>query len=187
MGEIILVARLPLGTSTNALHDYDEYTGRRRVSVEALEYTDEVLKILGWYSKASEAEKKKLAPYKVSYLNMPKICKIRELKQNKSRAKAVLAQHRLYRMDMQCIFTRGGNDLDNRRKRCQDVVTRWIGFDDSRVIEIHDQTVIDKGGTPYCDVVVREVEQTWYAGSLLELAERELAMPDMYMVQGAFA
>lgn len=178
MGEIILVARLPLATSTNALHDFNAWTGKKRVSEAALEYTDEALTILNYYLDAKN--KAQFAPYKVSYLNMSKICKIRELKQNKSRAKAVLAQHRLYRMDMQCVFSRGGSDLDNRRKRCQDVITRWIGFDDSRVIETHDQSVIDRAGPSYCDVVIREIEQVWYAGSLLEMAERELAMPAMY-------
>jgi Holliday junction resolvase RusA-like endonuclease len=181
MNDIIFAARLPLATSVNQLHAHNAWTGGNRLTPAALAYIDQVLHLLNYYPRAEN--KAQFAPYKITHLDMERIKKIRELKLNKSKAKAVLAQHRLYRMDMDCVFDRDHSDLDNRWKLCQDTITSWIGFNDRRVIETHGRKMVDKSVSPHAEVVIRETTCDWGIGSLLESVERELALPEFYEVR----
>jgi hypothetical protein len=176
---IILAASLPLPVSVNSIHRQDFYSARVRLSDAALHYTDEVMNILNYYGDTTD--KSAFGPHEVAYLNMEAIAHIRQLQGNPSRAKAVLAQHRLYRMDTLVVLDKDRGDLDNFHKILQDVLCNWIGFNDRRVIEIHSQRVVDRTAQPHVEVIIRETTRNWTSGSLLAFAKQELAVRDLAM------
>lgn len=169
---LILAASLPLPVSVNRLHKHDPYRGRVRLADEALEYTDTVLNLLNYYGDDDAT----FTPYEVAYLNAEAITRIRALRGNPSRAKAVLSQHRFYRMDSLLVLSQDKGDLDNFHKHLQDVLCNWLGFNDRRVVEIHSQRVVDKTVQPHVEVVIRETERVWASGSLIDYAKAEAAL-----------
>jgi Holliday junction resolvase RusA-like endonuclease len=169
---LILAASLPLPVSVNRLHRHDPHNGRVRLADEALEYTDTVMNLLNYYGDDQDA----FTPFEVAYLNTEAIARIRQLRGNPSRAKAVLSQHRFYRMDTLLVLAQDKGDLDNFHKILQDVLCNWLGFNDRRVIEIHSQRVVDKTVQPHVEVVIRETKRVWASGSLIDYVKTELSL-----------
>jgi Holliday junction resolvase RusA-like endonuclease len=169
----ILAARLPMAVSVNALYDRS-----KRLTADAREYRQQVMMLL--HSQCGEIDQEHLPPYFVEYKNEREIALARSLVGNKSRSKAIKAQKKTYCLKTQVVFGREGADLDNIHKLLQDVVSDFLGFNDSRVIKIVKEKLVIPTVTPHIDIVVEHIEVNWHDGLLLWSARQERNLDLLY-------
>jgi Holliday junction resolvase RusA-like endonuclease len=176
MEKKILIATLPIATSANSAYK-NNGRGGKVLSADAVAYTDNVLAILNYPNAAHGGS----PPYKVHHIDIDTINFIRSLKFNKSRSKKVLALHRYYKIREDLYFNDWSCDLDNPHKLEQDVLCSWMGFNDSKMVEIHSKKIVVPGINPYVNIVVTQRDPIELSpNALIYEAMTELELMKMY-------
>jgi Holliday junction resolvase RusA-like endonuclease len=177
--KIILAACLPLPPSANEANGYNSRTRTHFKTRKVLDFREKVAEIIAYWPSLSPAERAKLAPYYILYMDLD------AMKQAewayKSRSKAALAARRWYEMDVTETTIEDRRDSDNGHKEAQDAIVKAISFiNDKRIVHINRRTIVDKTSFDHCEVVIRECERSGRSGDLLRAVALELRLDDMY-------